>query len=174
MHPCFQLWGATGLRTFCVIALVSSLLLFGCSSEEPQEVTEADSAGQAGQADGTESLAYGFNSLLPAEVEPLLARGADLTIVDVRTVREREQMRIPGSVEVGFEEALSGRLPLPKDKPILLVCAVGGRSYAAGLALNRSGYSRLFNLRGGIAAWQRAGMPLEYGPVDSGDAGAKN
>jgi rhodanese-related sulfurtransferase len=31
--------------------------------------------------------------------------------------------------------------------------------------LDRHGYKRLFNLLGGMTAWRRLGLPLEYGPA---------
>jgi rhodanese-related sulfurtransferase len=84
-------------------------------------------------------------------------------IVDVRTPAEIAQGRIPGSVPVSLEAILAGTAGLPKDKPLLVVCAVGGRSYAAGLYLARERYPLVYNLRGGMAAWARAGLPLVRG-----------
>lgn len=104
-----------------------------------------------------------FKSLLPREAFALRERENNTLVVDVRTSGEREQVRIPGSVAVPLAELMRGQAQLPMDKPLLLVCAVGGRSYAAGLYLVKEQYPRVYNLRGGLAAWEKAGLPLEYG-----------
>ena len=44
---------------------------------------------------------------------------------------------------------------LPKDKDILVHCKLGGRSAKACEALANAGFSRLFNLEGGIVAWAK-------------------
>jgi rhodanese-related sulfurtransferase len=73
------------------------------------------------------------------------------------------QGAISGSRLVSMFALLKGELPLPVDKPILLVCAVGGRSYAAAQVLSRRGYREVYNLSGGVNAWYKAGLPLVYG-----------
>ena len=143
-----------------ILSLVFLAYFTGCS-EEP--------ASQTASTDGTEtqgeSVIAGpeFASLLAVEAQAFLAKEPNTLIVDVRTEAEREQLRIPGSVAVPLNDILRGAAELPKDKPLLLVCAVGGRSYAAGLYLAQKKYPRIYNLRGGISAWQKAGLPLEYG-----------
>jgi len=143
-----------------ILGLVLLACMAGCS-EEPASQTDSTAGVEVQGA----SVISGpeFASLLALEASDLLAREPNTLIVDVRTEAEREQLRIPGSVAVPLENILRGVAGLPKDKPLLLVCAVGGRSYAAGLYLAQEKYPRIYNLRGGISAWQKAGLPLEYG-----------
>ncbi len=55
----------------------------------------------------------------------------------------------------------SGKLPSASSgKRIILVCASGARSGAAGQQLIRMGYESVANLRGGIGAWKQAGGPV--------------
>jgi len=42
-----------------------------------------------------------------------------------------------------------------------VVCARGNRSAAAAAQLRKLGFAEVLSLRGGIAAWQQANMPLE-------------
>jgi rhodanese-related sulfurtransferase len=63
---------------------------------------------------------------------------------------------------------MKGTVPLPKDKPILLVCAVGGRSYVAAQVMSRQGFQEVYNLSGGISAWVKAGLPLMQDQASSG------
>ncbi|MFX0019850.1 MAG: FAD-dependent oxidoreductase [Promethearchaeota archaeon] len=48
-----------------------------------------------------------------------------------------------------------------KDKEIVVLCAVGGRSMMAAQLLVREGYRDVRNLSGGMRVWQRKGYPVE-------------
>ena len=84
----------------------------------------------------------------------------DLVLVDVRSPEELYEGSIPGSQLIPFSELAQGRMTLPTGKPILLICAVGGRSYAVGQYFSGKGYGEIYNLAGGISAWKPAGPPL--------------
>jgi len=145
---------------WAILGMALLLCMTGCS-EDPPSTTEP-TGGTEIQGTPVQSEPE-FVSLLVSEAEALLAKEPNTLIVDVRTEAEREQLRIPGSIAAPMEKIMQGGAALPKDKPLLLVCAVGGRSYAAGLYLAQEKYPRIYNLRGGISAWQKAGLPLEYG-----------
>lgn len=103
-----------------------------------------------------------FRSIGPEEAMRMLQQRDDVVFLDVRTPRERSRGYIPGSQLVAFNDIAMGKLPLPKDKPILLVCAVGGRSYFAGQMLSKKGYQEVYNLSGGVKKWYKTGLPLTY------------
>lgn len=105
-----------------------------------------------------------FRSISPKEAYAMLRQRDDIIFLDVRTPQERAQGAIAGSQLVGFWDLIKGRVPLPNDKPILLVCAVGGRSFAAGQVLSRNGYREVYNLSGGIDSWFKAGLPISQSP----------
>lgn len=111
---------------------------------------------------GDEGTKSAFRSVAPAEALKPIEGRSDLLIVDVRSPQELKEGYIEGSVFVPFWEIAQGKANLPKDRPLLLVCAVGGRSYAIGQALARSGWNDIYNLSGGISAWKRSGYPLRY------------
>jgi rhodanese-related sulfurtransferase len=58
---------------------------------------------------------------------------------------------------------------LPKDRPLLVMCAAGSRSAAATAHLLRNGYTDVVNVAGGITDWERAGLPVRRGPVSPGE-----
>ena len=91
-----------------------------------------------------------------------MAANKDLLVVDVRNAQELREGYIADSSLVPFWKIAKGQTSLPSDRPLLLVCAVGGRSYAVGQFLNRKGYPEVYNLQGGISAWKKAGLPLQY------------
>lgn len=102
-----------------------------------------------------------FRSLSPQEAKSLIAQRPEIALIDVREPQELYEGSIPGSQLVPFRDIAQGRLTLPKDRPLLLICAVGGRSYMVGQYFSRNGYPEIYNLSGGISAWKQAGLPLE-------------
>lgn len=101
-----------------------------------------------------------FRSIGPADAMRMLQVRDDVIFLDVRTAKERSYGAIPGSKLVPIYDLVKGKIELPKDKPILLVCAVGGRSYMAGQVLSKQGYQEVYNLSGGVKGWYKAGLPI--------------
>jgi rhodanese-related sulfurtransferase len=90
-------------------------------------------------------------------------------LVDVRNPEEFVAARVPGSVFIPLPEFGSRFKELPKDRPLIVLCASGNRSAFATAHLLASGYSDVANLEGGIIAWYRAGLPVRSGPVEDGE-----
>lgn len=89
----------------------------------------------------------------------------DITILDVRQPSEYEKTHIPGAVLVPLPQ-LSDRMgELDPEKPALVYCAVGGRSRVAVQMLAGNGFKKVFNLSGGIKAWE---SEIAVGPQDLG------
>ena len=87
----------------------------------------------------------------------------DAVVIDVREPAEYAAGHITNARNIP-EQQLAGRtkeLERHKSRPIVLSCGTGGRSARAGALLQKAGFSEVFALRGGIAAWRQAGMPLE-------------
>jgi len=104
----------------------------------------------------------GFKSVSPAEAAKMIETRKDLLMIDVRSPDELKEGYIEGSELVPFWDIAKGKKVLPKDKPILLICAVGGRSFTLGQALANEGWPEIYNLSGGISAWKKSGLPLKY------------
>jgi hydroxyacylglutathione hydrolase len=82
-------------------------------------------------------------------------------VLDVRDAYEWNEKHIPGAVHqfVGY---LEETLPqLPKDSEIVVHCSVGHRSGLAVSILERNGFGSVYNMLGGITAWEKLGLPLE-------------
>src|SRR5512145_407783 len=88
------------------------------------------------------------------------AEGAEVELVDVREPWEYAQGRIPGSrlAPLATVPGLVGEFPT--DRPVYLVCHVGGRSAQAAAYLSQRGLDAV-NVAGGTAEWVAAGYPLE-------------
>src|SRR5262249_21693440 len=78
----------------------------------------------------------------------------DLFVLDVRTPAEFNAGHIPRAHSIPLDE-LEDRLTElpPRDRPILVTCAAGGRASAACEVLAERGWTRLLHLAGGMHAW---------------------
>jgi sulfur-carrier protein adenylyltransferase/sulfurtransferase len=100
-----------------------------------------------------------FQSFIDANPE------GSFTLLDVRQLPEYEAGRIPGSQLIPLP-ALNERLQeLDPEKPVIAYWAAGRRSRAAAQILTGKGFKQVYNLKGGIAAWQgqAAAGPVEFG-----------
>jgi rhodanese-related sulfurtransferase len=115
---------------------------------------------------GTQSgvAAAKFQSVSPLEAKKLIETCPDLQLIDVRSPQEFREGALPGSRLIPFWDFTKGNYDLPKDKPILLVCAVGGRSLAVGQLLATQGFREVYNLKGGLDAWIAQRVPLPARP----------
>ena len=90
-------------------------------------------------------------------------------LVDVREPGEFADVRAPGAVLVPMSEFAARAGELPRDRPLMVVCHLGGRSAAAAGFLIRSGWSDVVNVAGGMDAWERGGLPVRRGTPDPGE-----
>ena len=77
---------------------------------------------------------------------------AGAMLIDVRTPGEVAEGTAPGSVNIPLQEAAQRIAEFPKDKDLLIYCRSGKRSMAASRFLVENGYTRVFNIDGGIMA----------------------
>ena len=123
--------------------------------------TQAVPAAQQ-QFPGLESSTPLFKTITPGEAQQLIDNRKDLLLVDVRGADELSEGYIEGSTLIPLWDILKGNQRPPKDKPILLICAVGGRSLALGKLMSKNGWPEIYNLKGGISAWKEAKLPVKY------------
>jgi hydroxyacylglutathione hydrolase len=82
-------------------------------------------------------------------------------VLDVRDDNEREGKRIPGSLHT-YVGCLEENLPqLPKEEELVVHCSVGHRGGLAASILKRNGFTNVYNLLGGIQAWEALNLPLD-------------
>lgn len=85
----------------------------------------------------------------------------DVVLVDVRETSEYDQEHIPGSMLLPMSSFDSELFPKFSDKKVVLHCAVGKRSEAAGKMLANEGYEGAIHMTGGIQEWKAAGYATE-------------
>lgn len=94
----------------------------------------------------------------------LLKQRQDVYLLDVRTPEEYRQFRLANAHLIPIDQVMQRLGELPKDRPILVYCAVGSRSAQVFNYLARRGYPEVYNLDGGIYAWAQRGYPILQGP----------
>ncbi len=102
-----------------------------------------------------------FHRITVAEAKEMMRAGAH--VVDVRELNEFQGGHIVGSAHIPVASVFVRREELPKEGPIIFVCAMGQRSALACEMAAAGGYQAdvLYNLEGGTGEWAEAGEPLE-------------
>ena len=90
-------------------------------------------------------------------------------LLDVREVDEFRQARVEGSLFIPMSQLGVRMLEIPKDRPIMVMCASGSRSQGATGYLLQQGWEDVGSVAGGIDGWQRLGLPVKHGPVEDGE-----
>ncbi|MDP3669111.1 MAG: rhodanese-like domain-containing protein [Telluria sp.] len=91
----------------------------------------------------------------------LINRGKT-TILDVRQPAEFANGHVRDAKNIPLADLSSriGELDKAKTKTVIVVCQQGARGDKAVKQLQAAGFEDVFNLDGGLAAWQAAGLPV--------------
>ncbi len=95
-------------------------------------------------------------SLTPAQLK---SRQPQLLVVDVRGMLEYWLGHIPGAQRLSRSQLLH----LPKEQAIALTCLSGQRSAMTAQWLVAQGYQQIYNLQGGLMAWESVGYEVKRG-----------
>ncbi len=97
------------------------------------------------------------------EIDVATAGTGDAVFVDVRERDEWDQGHLPEAVHIprGYLESRIERAVPDRTQEVVVYCASGNRSVFAAQTLAQLGYERVASLAGGIAEWQRSGLPIE-------------
>ena len=83
-------------------------------------------------------------------------------VLDVREDKEAQDGMIPNARRIALSELPERMAELKnEDGPVIAYCRSGVQAQRACRILAREGIAPVYNLKGGISAWQEAGMPLE-------------
>ena len=99
-------------------------------------------------------------------VDPLqatqLSNRENAVFLDIRDDGEYKGGHIPDAVHIPIRQLPDRIAELKKhrDCPVIAYCRSGSRSNGAGSILRKHGFENVYNLSGGIAAWQKASLPL--------------
>ncbi len=127
------------LKPFLLIAFFS-LALFNCKQVEDSSTVEL---------------------ITPEEMDSLLKMG-EVQLIDVRTPKEYVEGYIEGAINIDFrnkdfEERIA---KVDKSKPIAVYCGRGGRSGKCSAYMKKAGFTKIYDLNGGITEWKFKGKPV--------------
>jgi rhodanese-related sulfurtransferase len=106
--------------------------------------------------------------------QAFIGRNTPLQLIDVRSRFEYDRFHAPTAINLSLPRILIGQVPvlrnwalpqwfreLPKDQPIAVICLTAHRSPMAAQQLLKLGFTHIFNITGGMMAWQKAGLPIQ-------------
>jgi rhodanese-related sulfurtransferase len=103
----------------------------------------------------------GMKAVDPIQATQLSNRDSAV-FLDIRDDGEYRGGHIPEAIHIPVKQLADriAELSKHKDCPVIAYCRSGSRSNGAGRILKKHGFENVYNLDGGIAAWQKANLPL--------------
>lgn len=94
-----------------------------------------------------------------------MSHNEDAVFVDARRRKDFEAERLPGArnVPAAEIEQYVRQLDKVRERPLVLYDDAGMEAQRAAKGLARHGFTRLYELEGGLPAWRKANLPLEHG-----------
>jgi rhodanese-related sulfurtransferase len=108
-----------------------------------------------------QSFGRGMKKLSPMDATHLINR-EDAVVLDVRSDGEFNQGHIVNAVNIpqkSVQEQLS-KLEKYRNRPIITACRTGQIALGVSSTLRKNGFEQVYNLAGGLIAWEGANLPL--------------
>lgn len=105
------------------------------------------------------AVAAASRNIASTQAKALLDKGS-VFLLDVRTPQEFQQAHLNGAVLIPIDQIERRLKEIPRDKSILVYCAVGSRSNLVAGFLAERGYREVYNMSDGIVGWYRNGLPI--------------
>jgi phage shock protein E len=144
------------MRALPAAVLTAALIVTGCAG------TSSDTDTGSSEAGAVESPAAGTVALLPAEQFAAASEQPGVVLLDVRTPEEFADGHIDGAANIDlnapdFPDRVAG---LDPTVTYAVYCRSGNRSATATSYMLQQGFAPMYELDGGIVAWQSAGLPV--------------
>ena len=147
---------------FFLFPLFAALLLMACGQATTSHQSEPTAESEV------EASRPILKDVSNDEFAALIASKPGALLLDVRTPEEWEEGHLEGAAhadywgdEAAFEAAMNA---IPRDRPVLVYCAGGGRSGLTAKELIEAGHQEVYNLEDGISGWEGQGRPVVTGP----------
>jgi rhodanese-related sulfurtransferase len=107
--------------------------------------------------------AQSYATLPPQEVIRLMNQGA--TVLDLREQQAFQEGHISGARHFDAAQIATAADALKKykERPLIVYCDRGTTAAATVRSLTQQGFTKVFNLRGGLTAWRAENLPLARG-----------
>lgn len=99
----------------------------------------------------------------PADFKAKIDQATNPEILDVRTPKEYAEGHVTNAKLMNFyDEDFAAKInALPKDKTYYIYCRSGGRSGKARQMMVQAGFQKVYDMKGGMMAWQKEGLPVQ-------------
>lgn len=102
-----------------------------------------------------------MKELDPVATQQYLHEHPEAQLVDVREDWEYNEGHLPGARHIPLGQIPERFGELDRTKPLVVVCAAGGRSAKACQYLEGQGFPDLTNVAEGTKGWAKRGLPIE-------------
>ncbi|MBI4674343.1 MAG: rhodanese-like domain-containing protein [Chloroflexi bacterium] len=137
----------------CIFLLAASMIA-ACGSNSAAPAASSDTTGVKVQTGGGS-----YTNVTPQELKTML-NAKDFVFVNTHIPYEGEIEPTDAFVPYNALDENLGKLPADKNAKIVLYCRSDRMSTIAANELVKKGYTNLYNLVGGMVAWENAGYPL--------------
>lgn len=103
-----------------------------------------------------------IKSMTPSDVFRLNQESGGITIIDVRETDEFADVSSPlaENYPLSTFDAASFGKKRDKKSPIFMLCRSGKRSLKSAQLLEAAGFESIYNIEGGMNAWEASGLPV--------------
>ncbi len=136
-----------------LVLFLAAPFLYACGGAAAPAASK-DGIGVTVQTDGG-----AFTNISPQELKTMLAH-KDFQFINTHIPYEGEIEPTDAFVPYDALDENLGKLPADKNAKIVLYCRSDRMSTLAAKELVKKGYTNLYNLAGGMVAWESAGFPL--------------
>ena len=145
-------------RKFWLSFIFLPIFLAACGGGTAQPAAPANPVAVTGEKVAVASGSYTDVSV--NELRSMLAK-KDFVFVNVHIPYEGDIANTNLSIAYNEIDQHLEQLPANKDAKIVLYCRSGHMSSIAAETLVGLGYTNVWNLKGGMIAWEQAGLPIE-------------
>ncbi len=105
---------------------------------------------------------HGIKNVNAARTVQLLNR-EDGVVVDVCEPKEFQSGHVPSAINLPLSTLPNRLRELDKyrNKPVIVACRAGNRSMKGAVILRKGGFAAVYNLSGGLLAWEKENLPVE-------------
>tara|TARA_B110000444_G_scaffold260921_1_gene309967 strand:+ start:279 stop:692 length:414 start_codon:yes stop_codon:yes gene_type:complete len=135
------------MKKILIIALGIGITFFSSCKESPTQITD---------------IKGDIELISPQQVYDAIYKDRSIQLVDVRTPEEYKGNHLKGAQNIcvtsdDFKEKVK---MLDKNKPVYVYCNRGGQSAQAAIALKELGFTKIYDMEGGILLWEENKLEL--------------
>lgn len=142
-------------------SFIGLAVLSSCGAKVDMDVEVSTSTDEVKAEEQDKTVYKNVNT---TEFAKLATEGNGL-LLDVRTDEEYEAGHIEGAKQIDYygDDFDAEVDKLDKNTPVYVYCRSGGRSGKTMEMMKDKGFTKVYNLDGGMLAWEKAGEPVEKG-----------